>query len=197
MIRTTNEQINTKTYWNYIYNTPAKEKEYWERTMRFSELIKYVKHGDKFFDLGCGVGLPASMILEQRKDCEVWGLDISSDVIERNKKEMPNGKWFSGHVENLEKFPSNYFDVVFSGEVIEHLDNPAVLFKEAYRVLKKGGKLIITTPRDDGVESSEHLWYFSQDDIESFYFSTKFKDVKFVNLPDMEYMLVFFAIGEK
>ena len=42
-------------------------------------------------------------------------------------------------------FPSNYFDEVFSRNLIEHLTNPSNFLKESYRVLKKGGKIIVIT----------------------------------------------------
>ena len=43
-------------------------------------------------------------------------------------------------------YPSDWADVVLSVEVIEHLENPWHHFREARRVLKSGGILILTTP---------------------------------------------------
>jgi len=197
MQRTNNPQINTKVYWNYIYTTPAKEEEYWTPTWRFFTLMNYIKDGDKFIDLGCGVGLPCKMLKKKRKGCEIWGVDISDQVIEANKKDDKSIHWKQGYVGSLTFLPSGYFDVVFSGEVIEHLDNPPDLFVEAHRILKKGGKLIITTPREDCIYSSEHLWYFNKADVQAFYDMAKFKDVEFIDLPDLERLKVFFTIGIK
>lgn len=42
-------------------------------------------------------------------------------------------------------FKSNYFDVVYCKNVLEHLTNPGFALKEMHRVLKKGGKLILIT----------------------------------------------------
>lgn len=42
-------------------------------------------------------------------------------------------------------FPENFFDEVYSRNLLEHLKNPGVVIKEMKRVLKKGGKLIIIT----------------------------------------------------
>lgn len=190
-------QINTKVYWNYIYTTPAKEKEYWTDTARFPTAVSYVKDGDKFIDLGCGVGIPGRMIKEQKKGCEIWGVDISSEVIENNKKADPDIKYSQGYIGRLEHLPKNYFDVCFSGETIEHLDFPQDLFKDAHRILKPGGRLIITTPIEDHIDSPEHVWMFTRNDIRKLFTDAGFKNVEFIDLPDTEYLIVFFATGIK
>jgi ubiquinone/menaquinone biosynthesis C-methylase UbiE len=46
----------------------------------------------------------------------------------------------------LENIPDNTFDTIVSFQVIEHMLNDHLYVKEAYRVLKPGGKLIVTTP---------------------------------------------------
>ena len=43
-------------------------------------------------------------------------------------------------------FSNNHFDLVYMGELIEHLLNPDFSIREIYRVTKSGGKIIITTP---------------------------------------------------
>lgn len=197
MKATGNPQINTRVYWNYIYTTPAKRKEYWVHTNRFPLAVSFVKDNDRFIDLGCGVGLPGRMVKEKHKGCEVWGVDISSEIIEQNKIDDPGTKYFQGYIGALDFLPLEYFDVVFAGEVIEHLDNPMDLFRDAYKILRKGGKLIITTPIKDGVDSPEHVWYFEKDDIEKFYRDAGFNQPEFKGLPNLEYKVVFFAIGEK
>lgn len=194
---TGNPQINSRVYWNYIYNTPAKEEAYWSSNGRFPAVVHEVKDGDKFIDFGCGVGIPGKTILETRKDCEVWGTDISDDVIENNKKRDPDIKYFQGYVGYQDFLPNDYFDVVFAGEIIEHLDEPIKLFEEAYRVLKKGGKLIISTPREEAVSSPEHVWEFTEQDVEKLYFDSQFKSVLFKQLENTEHLVIIFSIGIK
>jgi ubiquinone/menaquinone biosynthesis C-methylase UbiE len=42
-------------------------------------------------------------------------------------------------------FPSNYFDIVYSRHLFEHLTNLGFAMKETYRVLKEDGKLVLLT----------------------------------------------------
>ena len=49
-------------------------------------------------------------------------------------------------------FPDASFDVLFAGELIEHYEEPEGLLKEWVRVVKPGGRVIITTP--DGEEAA-------------------------------------------
>jgi ubiquinone/menaquinone biosynthesis C-methylase UbiE len=197
MIKTGNENINTKVYWDHVYTTPAKELSYWADNRRFPKAIEYVKDGDRFIDLGCGVAVPGRAIQKLKKGCEIWGVDIAEEVIEANKRNDPKSTYYQGYIGSLDFLPENYFDVVFCGEVIEHLEDPAVAFQDAYRILKKGGKFIVTTPESDHITSPEHYWYFTHEDVEKLYKETGFKHIEFVDLDDLEYLLVIFGIGIK
>jgi ubiquinone/menaquinone biosynthesis C-methylase UbiE len=197
MKSTGNSQINTRTYWNFIYTNKAKEVEYWSSSGRYEALLNEIKDNEKFIDIGCGVGIPGRLVLKERKGCEIWGVDISTEIIEKNKKEGTPIKYYSGYAGYNDFLPSNYFTSVFSGELIEHLDDPSVLFKEAYRILKKKGRLIISTPHDNAVTSPEHVWEFNNEDIIKFYTDAGFKNVEFRELKNMEHLVIIFAVGVK
>lgn len=197
MKRTNEDQINSKPYWNYIYTTPAKAVDYWTPTRRFDKALELIKDGDKVIDIGCGVGVLTRMVQKFRKGCEVWGTDISDEVIHNNLVSDPETNYIVGYAGQQSNLPDNFFDVVFSGEVIEHLDMPEKLFQEAYRILKPGGRLIITCPISDRVRSPEHIWYFEKDDLIKFFKDAGFKTPEFIDLDGTEYLIVFFAVGGK
>lgn len=190
--------INTQTLWNGIYGDRVKYvTEQTGETMRFNRTLQEVKDGDKFLDIGCGVGVLTTMVKGTYPNCEVWGTDISDKAMHENTLENPQIKYLHQYVGNQDNLPDNYFDVVFSGEVLEHLDDPNDLFKDAKRVVKQGGKFIVTTPNDDAIRSDEHTWFYTHDDIEKLYKDNGFSRPRFVFLPNLEHTLVIYAIGRK
>lgn len=62
------------------------------------------------------------------------------------------------HVGALEEvaLPSNSFDVISMNHVLEHIQNPILLFKECNRILKPGGRLVVVTPN---ISSCGHMWF--------------------------------------
>ena len=55
-------------------------------------------------------------------------------------------KYIKSSFPPLSIFDDNSFDTIISFQVIEHIKNDKLFIKEIYRLLKKGGKALITTP---------------------------------------------------
>ena len=104
-----------------------------------------IRNISKYLDLGCGDG---SLTLEVAKifQCtEIWGVDIDEGAL--NKASMRGIKVLKADL-NSQKvpLPDETFDLVTAFDVIEHLWNTDNLISEAYRLLKRGGYFILTTP---------------------------------------------------
>jgi len=99
--------------------------------------------GKKVLDLGCGDGSLSFLIAE--KGAEVSGVDNDEIGLEFARKNVPKADFVNASAYNL-PFKDEFFDVVVSCEVIEHLEEPEKMLSEAMRVLKKGGMIVLTTP---------------------------------------------------
>lgn len=107
--------------------------------------------GKKVLDIGCGSGLYLLTFLKLGAEF-VAGQDISqSSVNSANQTCLEQGfQNFSIKVGNCENllFENNSFDLVFSGDVFEHInyEQKEKFVNEIFRVLKPGGVFVVKTP---------------------------------------------------
>jgi len=108
-------------------------------------------HGKRVLDVGCGDGLLTYFLAKSGADVtgvdnEELGLQYAAQQLalhDQNKK--LHYKFVQSSAYQM-PFKQNSFDVVVSCEVIEHLGDPEKMLAESVRVLKEGGKFILTTP---------------------------------------------------
>jgi len=108
-----------------------------------------IKEGEVVLDLGSGAGfdcfLAAKKVGEMGK---VIGVDMTEEMIEKakinaQKQGYKNVEFKLGDIENL-PIEDNSIDVVISNCVVNLAPDKAKVFKEVYRVLKKGGRMYIS-----------------------------------------------------
>lgn len=113
--------------------------------------IQYLdlKEGEKILDLGCGRG---GEILEAAKHVGengfAWGLDLTPRMIElaqeRAQQEHVGNVEFL--VASMDQIPlkDNSLDAVLSNCAINHVEDKVAVYREIYRVLKHGGRFVVS-----------------------------------------------------
>jgi ubiquinone/menaquinone biosynthesis C-methylase UbiE len=98
----------------------------------------------KILDMGCGLG--GFLAVCRNNKTQAVGMEIDPHAIEVAK--LRTGSDENIVLGDCEKAPlsDNSFDLAVSITVIEHVKNPSKYLKEAHRILKKNGKLIIFAP---------------------------------------------------
>ncbi|MGQ9815038.1 MAG: methyltransferase domain-containing protein [Candidatus Roseilinea sp.] len=91
---------------------------------------------------GCGIGMYARAIA--RYTPHVWGLDIELDRVRQGRAGGLDGL-LNAMCEHL-PFADESFDVVFSHEVLEHVNDDRAACHEMARVLRPGGRAVIFVP---------------------------------------------------
>jgi len=103
----------------------------------------------KILDIGCCTG-KALKRFSEFENFDLYGIDIRDEGVE--------DIYFKSS--NLEKetipYPDNYFDIVYSKSVLEHVQNTDNFISESRRVIKPGGIVIILTP--DWVSCMDVFW---------------------------------------
>jgi len=110
----------------------------------YDRLLKGINlKGKKFLEVGCGMGYFSEMA--QKNGAIVTGIDVGKKLVEKSRQKVPNGKFIIASISNL-PFKDETFDLILCTEVIEHVENQNKGLSEVFRVLKKGGYLVLTTP---------------------------------------------------
>ena len=107
-------------------------------------------------DAGCGTGLETRNFGRLAPHIRLHGVDISSVALAEAVSQVEDGVHFYQTALETLPFGEGAFNFVTSHEVIEHVEDPAIVIGEFYRVLKPGGVCVIATPNGASVWV-EHL----------------------------------------
>lgn len=98
----------------------------------------------RLLEVGCGEGRGVETLLPYADS--YLGLDKIQEVIEELKVKFPKVEFRQAVIPPFAGIADNSFDTVVSFQVIEHIPNDRLFLEEIYRVLKPGGKAVISTP---------------------------------------------------
>lgn len=149
---------------------------------RYKEELKYISGipRGRLLDVGCSTG--AFMKIAQGAGWDVYGTDLFSSQVKSNVR----SKVRFGDFSKL-KYPPNYFDVVTSWAVFEHLQDPYAYFRKVYDVLKPGGTFVFLVTNINSVASGlayeddipRHLNLFSKDTVNQYLKRVGFANARF------------------
>jgi ubiquinone/menaquinone biosynthesis C-methylase UbiE len=95
-------------------------------------------------EVGCGVGRGTELLMEAADG--YTAVDKNEQLIGNLSSKYPEANFIAANIPPFSDFPDNSFDTVVSFQVIEHIQNDAKFIEEIYRVLKKDGVALISTP---------------------------------------------------
>lgn len=131
--------MSSLTHWIDQRFYPEYQKN-WDDRMFRERILARLTPDSQVLDLGAGAGIVEQMNFRGRAR-RVCGVDLDPRVVD-------NPMLDEGRVADAGGIPyeDSLFDVVFSDNVLEHLDTPLDVFREVARVLKSGGVFLFKTP---------------------------------------------------
>ncbi|MBD2137164.1 methyltransferase domain-containing protein [Anabaena sp. FACHB-1237] len=118
----------------------------WEKE---AQTLKYFGVQDQIsiIELGSGPGFYTEQLLNLLPHSQITALEIDPVLVEYSQKYLQNYcenrlKIVPGSVLNT-NLPKNSFDIAIARLVFEHISQPEIAFKETWRILKPGGKLVL------------------------------------------------------
>lgn len=150
-------QIDYEWAWN-LRSRMAMHYGYWDETtprLRYAltnmnkqvAAFAPVNEGDHVLDAGCGVG-GSSIYLAQHHNCHTTGITLSDKQVKvcrenASRHHVSDHCSFESQSYLSTQFPDNTFDVVWAIESVCYAPDKADFLREAYRVLKPGGRVIV------------------------------------------------------
>lgn len=106
----------------------------------------FIKKEASILDVGCGLGYHCQNMLKFKVK-ESVGVDISKETIEllNSFKSKPIFKKLDICKDDISKY-NEKFDVIFSSDVYEHVEEPDIMLQNLFKLLKKNGVISITFP---------------------------------------------------
>ena len=115
-------------------------------TRTWDEKVIDLRPATPLLDLGCATGRLVNKLSRLEYD-DLYGFDISLECLRIARRNAGSSKisFTQGFIEYL-PYKSNLFSTVILSGVFHHLENPLDAIREAARVLKRSGELIIMEP---------------------------------------------------
>ncbi|HYT14328.1 MAG TPA: methyltransferase domain-containing protein [Candidatus Nitrosopolaris sp.] len=117
------------------------------------------KKGQHALDVGTGTGLVAHLVAAKVSPGAVIGIDLSDRMLSIARSKPSKNTKFLGMAAERLVFRPETFDLVTMGDTLAYLADPGDGLSEAYRVLKVGGRLAISSQRRSLSTRAQDLFF--------------------------------------
>jgi ubiquinone/menaquinone biosynthesis C-methylase UbiE len=126
------------------------EQEFWKTGEQdASRLLRFIDDSSIVLDVGCGIGRVMKFIAPNCR--EIIGVDTSSLILRRAKRELTNFKnchFYSHDFKRFNVFPHDSFDLIYSFYTLQHMEkeDAYMCLRRMQRLLKPNGTIYLQFP---------------------------------------------------
>jgi 2-polyprenyl-3-methyl-5-hydroxy-6-metoxy-1,4-benzoquinol methylase len=147
----TDSRDDWERHWQDYHETAEENPaQNYRRSMVLSLLgIQGTGRQARIMDIGSGQGDMAASVLKEFPEAEVMGLELSKSGVEISSRKVPQARFVQRNLlEKVEppKEQKNWATHAICTEVLEHLEDPALLLTNARQYMAEGCRLVITVP---------------------------------------------------
>jgi len=161
--------VNSEKYWDGLFTHDDDNIQREEQTKFFAQLAlnnlpKWLLEDISdskmsICDVGCAEGIATELLANEFENSRVVGIDFSPKAIEVAQNRHEKCEYRCGDIKNIDE----YFDVLFSSNVLEHFSNPDDILRKMIKFANK--YCILLVPFREYYTCAEHFTYF---DFQSF-----------------------------
>ena len=128
----------------------------WVERLRLRHIRKMVaaQASDRILEVGCGGG----HVLRMFPKSDLTGVDVSGEMIRKAQRNLKglNVTLLKGELHQLD-LDDHAFDKIICTEVLEHVVDPELVLGQMQRLLRPGGRVVVTFPNDPLVHQIKHF----------------------------------------
>ena len=140
----TRQNRRVREFYEGVWQGLPEDPEPWAWRRRRALLLRDLEPGERVLDLGCGAGRFVAALRDAGAD--PVGVELAEAALQRARRNVPGADLRRVTADGSLPLGHGEVDLVWCSEVLEHVPDTIALLTEVRRVLRPGGRLLVTVP---------------------------------------------------
>jgi ubiquinone/menaquinone biosynthesis C-methylase UbiE len=133
-----------RDFYEGVWEGMPDDPEPWAWRRRRALLLREAQAGERVLDLGCGAGRFVAALRDAGAD--PVGVELAEAALERARRNVPGADFRLVAKDGALPLGHGEIDLAWCSEVLEHVPDTIACLTEVRRVLRRGGRLLVTVP---------------------------------------------------